>query len=46
VGILFLAPAREDARLYRAGAALEALLVDEWGGQLLGRAPKLEGGSR
>jgi aspartyl-tRNA(Asn)/glutamyl-tRNA(Gln) amidotransferase subunit A len=46
VGIQFLAPAREDARLYRAGAALEALLVDEWGGQLLGRAPKLEGGSR
>ncbi|WP_159500103.1 Asp-tRNA(Asn)/Glu-tRNA(Gln) amidotransferase subunit GatA [Microbacterium sp. 18062] len=41
VGIQFLAPAREDARLYRVGAALEALLVDAWGGPLLARAPKL-----
>ncbi|MFT4135879.1 Asp-tRNA(Asn)/Glu-tRNA(Gln) amidotransferase subunit GatA [Microbacterium sp.] len=45
VGIQFLAPAREDARLYRVGAALEALLVDQWGGPLLDRAPVL-GGSR
>lgn len=43
VGIQFLAPAREDARLYRVGAALEALLVDAWGGPLLDRAP-LRGG--
>jgi len=41
VGIQFLAPAREDARLYRVGAALEALLVDSWGGPLLDRAPQL-----
>ncbi len=41
VGIQFLAPAREDARLYRVGAALEALLVDAWGGPLLDRAPAL-----
>jgi aspartyl-tRNA(Asn)/glutamyl-tRNA(Gln) amidotransferase subunit A len=41
VGIQFLAPAREDARLYRVGAALEALLVDGWGGPLLDRAPAL-----
>lgn len=41
VGIQFLAPARQDARLYRVGAALEALLVDEWGGPLLDRAPVL-----
>jgi aspartyl-tRNA(Asn)/glutamyl-tRNA(Gln) amidotransferase subunit A len=41
VGIQFLAPAREDARLYRVGAALEALLVDEWGGPILDRAPQL-----
>jgi aspartyl-tRNA(Asn)/glutamyl-tRNA(Gln) amidotransferase subunit A len=41
VGIQFLAPAREDARLYRVGAALEALLIDEWGGPLLDRAPAL-----
>ena len=41
VGIQFLAPVREDARLYRVGAALEALLVDAWGGPLLDRAPVL-----
>ncbi len=41
VGIQFLAPARQDARLYRVGAALEALLVDSWGGPLLDRAPAL-----
>ena len=41
VGIQFLAPAREDARLYRVGAGLEALLVDQWGGPLLDRAPAL-----
>ncbi|WP_296193524.1 Asp-tRNA(Asn)/Glu-tRNA(Gln) amidotransferase subunit GatA [uncultured Microbacterium sp.] len=41
VGIQFIAPAREDARLYRVGAALEALLVDQWGGPLLDRAPAL-----
>ena len=45
VGIQFLAPAREDARLYRVGAALEAALVDSWGGPLLDRAPVL-GGAR
>lgn len=45
VGIQFLAPAREDARLYRVGAALEAVLVDSWGGPLLDRAPVL-GGAR
>lgn len=41
VGIQFLAPAREDARLYRVGAGLEALLVDQWGGPLLDKAPAL-----
>lgn len=41
VGIQFLAPAREDARLYRVGAALEALLLDQWGGPLLDKAPSL-----
>ncbi len=43
VGIQFLAPAREDARLYRVGAALETLLENEWGGPLLDRAPALGG---
>ncbi len=44
VGIQFLAPAREDARLYRVGAALEAVLLDSWGAPLLDRAPILGGG--
>ncbi|KRF05014.1 glutamyl-tRNA amidotransferase [Arthrobacter sp. Soil782] len=43
VGIQFLAPARQDARLYRAGAALEALLEDTWGGPLLAQAPEIAG---
>lgn len=45
VGIQFLAPAREDTRLYRVGAALEAVLVDSWGAPLLDCAPIL-GGAR
>jgi aspartyl-tRNA(Asn)/glutamyl-tRNA(Gln) amidotransferase subunit A len=40
-GIQFLAPATEDARLYNVGAALEAMLEDEWGGPLLASAPEL-----
>lgn len=46
VGIQFLAPAHEDARLYRVGAALETALVDSWGAPLLTRAPQLAGGNR
>lgn len=43
VGFQILAPAREDARLYTVGAALETLLLAEWGGApLLTRAPELE----
>ncbi|MFI5085686.1 MAG: Asp-tRNA(Asn)/Glu-tRNA(Gln) amidotransferase subunit GatA [Actinomycetales bacterium] len=45
VGIQFLAPARHDARLYRAAAVLESLLEEQWGGPLLDRAPIL-GGSK
>jgi len=41
VGIQFLAPAREDARLYNVGAALEQLLEAQWGGPLLAQAPDL-----
>jgi aspartyl-tRNA(Asn)/glutamyl-tRNA(Gln) amidotransferase subunit A len=41
VGIQFLAPAREDARLYNVGAALEQLLLAKWGGPLLDLAPDL-----
>ncbi|MCW2785434.1 MAG: aspartyl/glutamyl-tRNA(Asn/Gln) amidotransferase subunit [Marmoricola sp.] len=42
VGFQVLAPALADDRLYRVGAALEALLENEWGGALLDRAPALE----
>ena len=42
VGFQILAPAREDARLYRVGGALERLLTQRWGGPILGRAPELE----
>ena len=31
VGIQFLAPAMQDARLYQVGAALESILVNKWG---------------
>ena len=41
VGIQFMAPIREDARLYTVGAALESLLEQQWGGTLLSKAPAL-----
>ncbi|WP_336711554.1 Asp-tRNA(Asn)/Glu-tRNA(Gln) amidotransferase subunit GatA [Arthrobacter sp. USHLN218] len=41
VGIQFLAPAREDARLYRVGHVLESLLEEKWGGPLLAKVPDL-----
>jgi aspartyl-tRNA(Asn)/glutamyl-tRNA(Gln) amidotransferase subunit A len=34
-GVQFLAPVLEDARLYRLGAALEAALFEQWGGQIV-----------
>jgi aspartyl-tRNA(Asn)/glutamyl-tRNA(Gln) amidotransferase subunit A len=43
-GFQILAPALADDRLYRVGAALEALLEKKWGGPLLAQAPALEGG--
>ncbi|MGO4258400.1 Asp-tRNA(Asn)/Glu-tRNA(Gln) amidotransferase subunit GatA [Marmoricola sp. RAF53] len=45
VGFQVLAPALADDRLYRVGAALEAMLEKEWGGPLLAQAPAL-GGAR
>ncbi|WP_019147561.1 Asp-tRNA(Asn)/Glu-tRNA(Gln) amidotransferase subunit GatA [Timonella senegalensis] len=42
VGFQVLAPIREDARMYRIGAALEAALEEKWGGPLLSKAPELE----
>jgi aspartyl-tRNA(Asn)/glutamyl-tRNA(Gln) amidotransferase subunit A len=40
VGFQVLAPLQADERLYNAGAALERLLLETWGGPL--RAPMLE----
>jgi aspartyl-tRNA(Asn)/glutamyl-tRNA(Gln) amidotransferase subunit A len=45
-GVQVLAPALADDRLYRVGAALEAALLDQWGGPLLDKAPALEGAAR
>ncbi|WP_205474861.1 Asp-tRNA(Asn)/Glu-tRNA(Gln) amidotransferase subunit GatA [Nocardioides sp. SYSU D00038] len=42
-GVQVLAPALADDRCYRVGAALEALLLETWGGPLLDRAPGLNG---
>lgn len=41
VGLQLMAPARHDARLYTAGAAVEQLLEAQWGGPLWRRAPEL-----
>jgi aspartyl-tRNA(Asn)/glutamyl-tRNA(Gln) amidotransferase subunit A len=43
VGIQVMAPQREDARLYRIGAAIEALLEQKWGHTLISQAPALGG---
>ena len=45
-GVQILAPALADDRVYRVGAALEALLLEQWGGPLLDQAPALDGESR
>ena len=42
VGIQLLAPAREDARLYQVGAALEKMHEDIWGKRMIDFAPELE----
>ncbi len=44
VGIQFLAPAREDARLYSVGAGLEQLLEEDWGHTLISQVPDLSPG--
>ena len=44
-GFQILAPALADDRVYRVGAALESLLLEQWGGPLLDRAPALDGAS-
>lgn len=42
VGFQIIAPAHEDARLYKVGGALEHALVQKWGGPLMSLAPELE----
>ncbi|WP_109472081.1 Asp-tRNA(Asn)/Glu-tRNA(Gln) amidotransferase subunit GatA [Ornithinimicrobium cavernae] len=46
VGIQILAPATQDQRMYAVGAALEALLAEQWGGSgsVLDRAPDVTTG--
>ena len=41
VGIQFLAPAMEDARLYQVGSALEEILEQKWGKTMLETGPDL-----
>ncbi|MDO8337795.1 MAG: Asp-tRNA(Asn)/Glu-tRNA(Gln) amidotransferase subunit GatA [Microcella sp.] len=40
-GLQLMAPARHDARLYEAGAAIEQLLEGNWGHALWSQAPEL-----
>ncbi len=42
VGVQFLAPAMEDARLYHVGAVLEGLLESKWGKTQMADAPDLD----
>jgi aspartyl-tRNA(Asn)/glutamyl-tRNA(Gln) amidotransferase subunit A len=44
-GLQILAPAREDARLYRVGAALEAWHEEVWGKRMIDFAPELKVGA-
>ena len=41
-GVQVLAPAKQDAQMYRVGALIEQLYVAEWGAQLIAKAPNLE----
>ena len=41
VGFQIIAPAMADERLYKVGSALEAALVDQWGGLLIDEVPSL-----
>jgi len=43
VGIQLMAAVQRDDLVYRVGAALEAQLLSQWGGQLLDQAPALAG---
>lgn len=41
-GVQILAPAMKDAQMYRVGAIIEKLYVEQWGSPLIHKAPKLE----
>jgi aspartyl-tRNA(Asn)/glutamyl-tRNA(Gln) amidotransferase subunit A len=43
VGLQIMAPVQSDERVYRVGAAVEAVLHSRWGGPLLDQAPALAG---
>jgi aspartyl-tRNA(Asn)/glutamyl-tRNA(Gln) amidotransferase subunit A len=43
VGFQIMAPAMQDQRLYKCGAALEAALLSKWGAPILSQAPALGG---
>ena len=41
-GVQILAPAMQDAQMYRVGAIIEKLYTDQWGAPLIAQAPTLE----
>jgi len=41
-GVQILAPAKQDAQMYRVGALIEQLYVAQWGAPLIAKAPNLE----
>jgi aspartyl-tRNA(Asn)/glutamyl-tRNA(Gln) amidotransferase subunit A len=41
-GVQILAPAMQDAQMYRVGSIIEQMYLAEWGSPLIAKAPKLE----
>lgn len=40
--VQILAPAMQDAQMYRAGAIIEKIYTEQWGGSLIAQVPNLE----
>ena len=40
--VQILAPAMQDAQMYRAGAIIEKIYTEQWGGSLITQVPNLE----
>lgn len=40
--VQILAPAMQDAQMYRVGAIIEKMYTDQWGGSLIAQVPNLE----